>query len=392
MKQLIAFLVVVFLFNSCKKEEEIQSTATTLPTPDFYFTLNDNPDHTISLNIKNLSKDADEYVWYLDNKDSIIAFEPTYILKENRPYKVTLKASNRYGTKMVNQFVNIFSIPIIADFNVIINLDTPNLVRFVNKSTNFDNLTWNFGDGTTSSELNPSHDFSNNLDRQVKLVIENNENKKDSITITFPFNKWRTENECELYLKDLNNFKYLVKTSAYQDGKHSYSIGPNYTSNPLPLNDSVLIDNNSSEKTYFVKYYTSNKITSYRKYSTIDLSNFISDLPNLIGTYNFTNRKIEYTFKEPNYYNDTNLAISYSNGLITIEDKNLQHKITGYLSSISSPNEYVFKYPTYIVDKTVINQKIVFSRNTNSVDVEQNTYWSDFGHSSNTKLTYKGNK
>ncbi len=393
MKQVITFLVIVFLFNSCKKEEELQSVATILPTPDFYVTVTKNTDNTLSINVKNQSKDADGYVWYLDNQDSVNTFETTYTIERNKTYKVTLKAYNKFGSKIVNRFVDIFSIPTIADFNVIINLDSPNIVRFVNKSMNFDKLTWDFGDGTTSTELNPSHVFSNNLNRKVKLVAENNEKQKGSITIEFPYNQWQSENDCELYLKDLDNFRYVVKKMfPYPGGIHTYSLGPNYNANQLTLKDSIIIENNSSEKTYFIKYYNYNKITSYRKYSTIDLSNFTADLPNFLGTYNFIDRKTEYSSKEPDFYNDTTLSVSFSNGLISIEDNNLQHKFTGYLSSRSTPDKYVFEYPAYRIDNTAFFQEIVFSRITDTIFAEHTSYWSGFGHNSTTIVKYKGYK
>jgi hypothetical protein len=393
MKQLVALFFIVLLFNSCKKEEEHLSAEVTLPIPDFYFTVATNTDHTISLTLKNLSKDADGYVWYLDNQDSINTFEPTYIIEKNKTYKVTLKAYNRFGSKSVNQFIDIFTIPIIADFSVIINLDSPNIVRFVNNSTNFDKLTWVFGDGAKSSELNPSHEFSSNLDRKVKLKVENNDKQKDSITIVFKYNQWQDYTKCESYLIDPLNFKYVVKKDfTYPGGSHTYSIGPNYTTNQLTFIDSFILVNITSEKTYFIKYYNSNKITSYRKFSTIDLSTFFTDLPNLLGSFAFNNRIQESSLYPPNNYNDTTLTISFSNGLILLEDKKLQHKFTGYLSSFSNNNEYVFKYPDYTIDKTTISQNIVFSRTTDSIVATYNKNWSGFGYSSYNKLTYRGFK
>lgn len=393
MKQLVALLFIFVLMNSCKKEEEHPSAEVTLPIPDFYFTVATNTDHTISLKLKNLSKDADGYVWYLDNQDSINTFEPTYIIEKNKTYKVTLKAYNRFGSKVVNRFIDIFTIPIIADFNIIINLDSPNIVRFVNNSTNFDNLTWDFGDGVKSSELNPSHEFSNNLDRKVKLIAKNNNKQKDSITIVFKYNQWQEYNKCELYLIDLQKFKYVVVSEyTYSNASYAYSIGPNYTTNPLPFPSSITITNNTSDKTYFVIYYNSKKITSYMKHSTIDLSNFITDLPNLLGTYTFNDRKEFYSYKEPTYYNDTTLSISFTNGLILLEDKKLQHKFMGYLSSLSTQNEYVFKYPGYYDGNNTINQNIVFSRTTDSVVATYYNYWSGFGHYSTDILTYNGFK
>ncbi len=394
MYRLLLVFILMTTFFSCKKEVEQVTDEALLPVADFYITATTNVDRTISINIKNLSKYADTYVWYLDNNDSVNSFEPTFNVRENKNYKVTLKATNKYGSATINRFINIFSIPLVADFSVIINLDSPSIVRFKNNSSNFDKITWDFGDGVKSSELNPSHIFSNNNDRKIKLVAENNEKQKDSITIVFPYNKWQNETLCESYLIDLSNYKYVSKLKyfSYPGGSHTYSIGSNYNENQLPFHDSIILKNSSPEITFFVKYYTEGKITSYRKHSTIDLSNFFTDLTSLQGSYYFNERIKVSSNGPPEYYNDTTLTISFSNGLILLEDKVLHHKFTGYLSSLSNNNEYVFKYGDYRIDKTTISQNVKFSRITNSVVAEHVTYWSNFGHSTKNTVTYKGYK
>jgi PKD repeat protein len=58
----------------------------------------------------------------------------------------------------------------------------PSLVNFTNLSTDGDNLLWDFGDGTTSTNVNPSHIYNTPGDYTVKLVTSSNLGCSDSIT------------------------------------------------------------------------------------------------------------------------------------------------------------------------------------------------------------------
>ena len=75
-------------------------------------------------------------------------------------------------------------LPVAADFDPVANNAS---VSFVNASTNFDTLTWNFGDGSpTSSAPNPTHNYSCPGTYDVTLDIVNDfcsPSQTDSITI-----------------------------------------------------------------------------------------------------------------------------------------------------------------------------------------------------------------
>ncbi|MEO8516888.1 MAG: T9SS type A sorting domain-containing protein [Flavobacterium sp.] len=59
-----------------------------------------------------------------------------------------------------------------ANFNAVVNT---NSITFINNSTNFTSVEWDFGDATTSTEINPTHTFSSGGIKTIKLkVIQNN--------------------------------------------------------------------------------------------------------------------------------------------------------------------------------------------------------------------------
>lgn len=69
----------------------------------------------------------------------------------------------------------------ISEFNA--NSNTGNLkVSFANQSRNYTKNTWLFGDGNSSVENNPTYYYKKAGDYQVKLIVENQTNCKDTIS------------------------------------------------------------------------------------------------------------------------------------------------------------------------------------------------------------------
>ena len=83
--------------------------------------------------------------------------------------------------------------PIVSDFNPTTNNAS---VSFINGSTNYDILNWNFGDGSANSTaVNPTHNFSCPGVKQVTLTITNAFCSPDEVdTITIPVTITDTQN------------------------------------------------------------------------------------------------------------------------------------------------------------------------------------------------------
>jgi PGF-pre-PGF domain-containing protein len=72
-----------------------------------------------------------------------------------------------------------------ADFTVnTISGTAPLTVQFTDSSTNVTRWAWDFGDGATSNEQNPSHTYSTPGNFNVKLTVSNNTNETSSKTVT----------------------------------------------------------------------------------------------------------------------------------------------------------------------------------------------------------------
>jgi PKD repeat protein len=97
---------------------------------------------------------------------------PRVVYEQPGVYDVVLSITNASGTSSVKQdsFIRVLAAPkALFDFKV-----TQNVAEFLNRSINSDKFTWDFGDGTTSNERNPSpHTYYRNKNFIVSLLVQN---------------------------------------------------------------------------------------------------------------------------------------------------------------------------------------------------------------------------
>jgi len=164
-----------FLLLSCEKEEMIPVKA------DFGITVVNN-DYTVpvKVEIENKTTGADTYQWTFEGAVVETSTDknpaPAYY---NTPgtYKITLKASNKDGSKDEK------TIEIQIDAAMDVNFDwqmqgsdiAPVTLQMVNQSKGATEYLWEFDGGSpaTSSEENPTVTFSQGGDHKIKLTISN---------------------------------------------------------------------------------------------------------------------------------------------------------------------------------------------------------------------------
>ncbi len=86
-------------------------------------------------------------------------------------YSVTLEVSNNFGSDIstLSDYISVGAYPV-ADFAYEVN----NLiVAFTNFSDNYEQVFWNFGDGFTSTEVNPVHIYDQDGLYDVELTVSN---------------------------------------------------------------------------------------------------------------------------------------------------------------------------------------------------------------------------
>ncbi len=112
---------------------------------------------------------------------------PEVVFEEAGTYTVTLVATNDAGSNTITQtgYILVNTVPL-AGFNSNTN---GTITDFVNTSTNGDTYSWDFGDGNSSTEENPQHDFQTDGTYVVTLTATNecgSETSSETITIVTP--------------------------------------------------------------------------------------------------------------------------------------------------------------------------------------------------------------
>lgn len=116
--------------------------------------------------------------WSFGDGQSSNVQNPTIQYTEGGTFNVTLIASNDAGSSSVTQAVTVGLDPAEADFEFTVDgLD----VTFVDRSMNADTYLWDFGDGQTSTEQNPSHTYGSVGTWNVTLTASN-ASSSDQIT------------------------------------------------------------------------------------------------------------------------------------------------------------------------------------------------------------------
>lgn len=126
-----------------------------------------------SLNVQFFDRstgDPTAWSWSFGDNTTSSARNPMHTYPAGSTYTVTLVASNAYSSGTVSRFVNTAPSAPTADFDWDA---TGKTIQFVNKSKNATSLEWDFGDGSKSTETNPSHEYANAGSYPVTLTAKN---------------------------------------------------------------------------------------------------------------------------------------------------------------------------------------------------------------------------
>ena len=118
----------------------------------------------LSVTFNNLSVGAVSYKWDFGDGNSSTLLNPTNFYVNSGVYSVTLVAEDGIGnsdTLIKSNLINVLNKPIIG-FTVPLSSMCINdgAVSFVNTSQFSNSYLWDFGDGTTSTSINPNHTYT----------------------------------------------------------------------------------------------------------------------------------------------------------------------------------------------------------------------------------------
>ncbi len=213
---------------------------TVYPTPVVAFTGNNVCEgETINFNnLTTINSGVLNYVWDFGDGTTSINAQPakTYITSGN--YLVTLIATSNNGcTDTLAQSFAVFPNST-ADFSVT-NVCDGDTVFFTNNSTgNISTYAWNFGDGNTSTDIQPAHLYNAPGTYQVQLITDNG-NCADTITksvtvFATPVAAFATANSC-LGTPTVFNNQSAISSGvmnfnwSFGDGVTSINASPTHT-------------------------------------------------------------------------------------------------------------------------------------------------------------------
>ncbi|MBE0676870.1 MAG: PKD domain-containing protein, partial [Bacteroidales bacterium] len=130
------------------------------------------PSATVQLN--NLTNEGSyDFEWDFDDGTSSAVKDPvSYTFSHWGEYDIKLKAFNEYCADSVEHWLKIFPPMPVADFTPDIDSGcVPLTVSMFNNSIYGESYLWEFDDGATSSEFEPSHTFGESGIYQVKLTV-----------------------------------------------------------------------------------------------------------------------------------------------------------------------------------------------------------------------------
>ncbi|HEY4800911.1 MAG TPA: PKD domain-containing protein, partial [Bacteroidia bacterium] len=177
--------------NSCQKTIVIPVVVHPLPVANFSASsicVNAPPttftDH---------STGASQWNWNFGDGNTSTAQNPVHTYSASGNYNATLVATTNFGcTDTLVQSVTVNPAPVAAYSATTVCFN--NATIFTDQSTGGTSWSWNFGDGNTSTQQNPSYTYNHDGNFNAMLVVSNSFGCKDSISTTVRVNPLPTVN------------------------------------------------------------------------------------------------------------------------------------------------------------------------------------------------------
>ena len=153
--------------------DSVSSSVEIFPSPEAVFTavpqLLQFPHVTVTLS--NQTEGDWNYQWDFGDGSGSTERDPgTQVYTSYGIYKILLEAYSSECSDTVSQQIQILPPPPVADFSPDTSGCPPFELSFENQSIYADSYSWDFDDGSTSSEVNPTHTFQESGEYHVKLL------------------------------------------------------------------------------------------------------------------------------------------------------------------------------------------------------------------------------
>jgi PKD repeat protein len=134
------------------------------PVTDFY-TSNQYGASPFTISFFDRSRGADPMTWHWDFGDGTTSDRqnPTHTFKTDGEFTISLTVTNQYGsnTRTIPAYIGVGNPPLTEFSAMPVEGDVPLAVKFTDASTNRPSAwNWNFGDGSSSTERDPTHTYT----------------------------------------------------------------------------------------------------------------------------------------------------------------------------------------------------------------------------------------
>lgn len=170
-------LTVVFALTlivvSCEFNDDLPEANSiadeTPPTALFTYTAGEGVDDFTEVTFANTSDNATTYNWDFGDGNTSSEIDPVNDYPSQGSYTVSLTVSDALDqTSTHTETIEISQPPPSAEFNFVV---TNLTVEFTDNSIFAVSYSWDFGDGNTSTEMNPTHTYASSGTFEVTLVI-----------------------------------------------------------------------------------------------------------------------------------------------------------------------------------------------------------------------------
>ena len=178
------YKVTLTAINGEQSNNYAQDITVTEQTPKASFTYSKN---NLSVSFINTSTNAKSYKWEFGDGKTSTDKNPNHTYTKEGTYSVTLTVTNVTKSNKTSKSITL-QLPVPkASFTY--TTQAPLTVIFSNKSTNATTYEWDFGDGSTSTDKNPTHRYSTAQSYMVTLVAKNangSSEYRETIKLTAP--------------------------------------------------------------------------------------------------------------------------------------------------------------------------------------------------------------
>jgi PKD repeat protein len=167
------YTIALTAFNSCGSSTASQLVIVTLPPTAGFTAENVAGCAPLTVAFANTSQFATDYLWTFPGGTPASSTEanPVVTYSEAGTFSVNLQATNSVGVALAqqNELITVNSTPT-ANFSLIQNNA---FVVLNNQSTNADNVFWNFGNGITSIDNNPTFLYPQAGNYAITMIAQN---------------------------------------------------------------------------------------------------------------------------------------------------------------------------------------------------------------------------